>query len=186
MTMMQQGMASLGEGERKLSLTLDRLKRLKEERPRIREELEALEKNVEDKLLQLGWTMEQGEVADCANRKEEAVMIEDVANMTMMEVGLEDDQVEPGSCSLSTWMNEEEPHDDKISIDTCVSFGHLGDGTCAGKGKVSLPRQEDILPWMTMMEPCMKKQGLSTVAGLVEVTCDLVMEGARARDKGGT
>jgi len=50
-------MASLGEGGRKLLLTLDMLKRLKEERPRIRKELEALEKNVEDKLLQLGWTM---------------------------------------------------------------------------------------------------------------------------------
>ena len=80
----------------------------------------------------------------------------------------------------------EEPHDDEVSIDTCVSFGHLEDGPCAGKGKASLPRQEDILPWMTMMEPCMEEQGLSVVGKLVGVTCDLMMKGARTRDKGGT
>ena len=115
---------------------------------------------------------------------------EDVASLTTMKDELEDDQVELGSCSLSTCMDEvthmEEPHDDEVSIGTCVSFGHLGDGPCARKGKVSLPRQEDILPWMTMMEPCMEKQGLSTVARLARATCDLVMGGARARDEGGT
>jgi len=188
--MMQQGMASLGEGERKLLLTVDRLKRLKEERPRIREELEALERNVEEELLQLSWAMKQDEVACCANKEEEAMVDEDVADLTMMEAKLEVDQVEPGSCSLSAWMDEdthmEEPHDDEVSIDTCVSFGHLGDGPCAEKGKASLPRLGDILPWMTMMEPCMEKQGLSTIAGLVGVTCDLMMKGARTRDKGGT
>ena len=52
----------------------------------------------EDKLLQLGWTMEQGEIADCANKEEEAVIVEDVADMTMMEDELEDNQVELGSC----------------------------------------------------------------------------------------
>lgn len=179
-------MASLGEGGRNLLLTLDRLKGLKEERPRIRKELEALEKNVEGELLQLGWTMEQGEVADCATKEEEVMMIEDVANMNMMEDELEDDQVEPRSCSWSTWMNKEEPHDDEVSIDTCVSFGHLEDGPYAGKGKVSLPRQGSILPWMSMMKPCMRKQGLSIVARLVGVTCGLMMKGARTRDKGGT
>jgi len=92
-------MASLGEGGRKLLLTLDRLKRLKEERPRIREELEALEKNVKDELLQLGWTMEQDEVAGCANKGEEVV--EDVADVTTMEGELEVDQVGPGSCSTA-------------------------------------------------------------------------------------
>jgi len=138
----QQGMASLGEGERKLLLTLDRLRRLKEERPRICEELEALERNVEEELLQLSWEMKQDEVAYCANKEEEAVIDEDVADMTTMEDELEDDQVKPGSCSLSTWLNEEEPHDDE--------------------------------------------QGLSVVGKLVGVTCDLVMEDARTRDKGGT
>ena len=60
-------MESLEECEGKLLLTLYRLKRLKEENPRIRDKLEVLEKNVEDELLQLGWTMEQDEVANCAN-----------------------------------------------------------------------------------------------------------------------
>jgi len=205
--------------------------------------------------------MEQDEVASCANQEQGIVMVEDVEDLTMMEVGLEDDQVkpgscslwtwagedthmkephddedmveaelevdqvEPGSCSLSTWMDEDthmgkphdedsmeaelegdqvepgscslstwmggvthmkEPHIDKVSMDICVSFGHLEDGLCAGKGKISLPRQEDILPWMTMMEPCMKEQGLLPTEGLVEVACNLMMEGTRARDKGGT
>ena len=130
--------------------------------------------------------MEQDEVADCVDREEESVTIEDVADMTMMEDELEDDQVGPGSCSLWTWMNEEEPHDDEVSIDTCVSFGHLVDGPYAGRGKASLPMLGRISPWMTMMEPCMEKQGLSVVAGLVEVVCDLIIEGTKALDKGGT
>jgi len=37
-----------------------------------------------------------------------------------------------------------------------------------------------------MMRPCMEKQGLLTVAGLFGVVCDLMIEGTRARDKGGT
>ena len=134
--------------------------------------------------------MEQDEVADCADKEEEAVMIEDVAYVTTMEDELEIDQVGPGSCSLQTWMDEdthmEEPHDDGVSIDTCVSFGHLVDGPYAGKGKASFPMLGRILPWMTMMEPCMEKQGLLIVAGLVGVVCDLMVEGAKARDNGGT
>jgi len=59
-----------------------------------------LEKNVEDELFQLGWTMEHDEVADCADKEEEAVMIEDVADVTMIEDELEIDQVGLGSCSL--------------------------------------------------------------------------------------
>src|ERR1700727_1493615 len=89
---------------------------MKEENPQIREKLAVLEKNVEDELLQLGWTMEQDEVADCIDKEEEAVIVEDVADMTMMEDELEIDQVGPGSCSLQTCMDEgtlmEEPHDD--------------------------------------------------------------------------
>jgi len=89
------------------------------------------------------------------------VIVEDVANMAMMEDELEADQVEPGSCSLWTWRNEdthmEEPHDDEVSIDTCVSFGHLVDEPYAGKGKVSLLMIGSILPWMSMMRPCMEK-----------------------------
>jgi len=78
-------MAGLEECEGKLLLTLYRLKRMKEENPRIRKELEVLEKNVEDKLLQLGWTMEQDEVADCANKEEEAVIAENVADVTPLQ-----------------------------------------------------------------------------------------------------
>ena len=44
--------------------------------------------------------MEQDEVANCADKKEEAVMIEDVTYVTTMEDELEIDQVGPGSCSL--------------------------------------------------------------------------------------
>ena len=104
---------------------------MKEKNPRIRKELEVLEANLEDELLQLGWTMEQDEVANCANQEEEAMMIEDVANMTTMENELEIGQVGPGSCSFWAWMDEgthmEEPHDDDVStIDTCVSFELFG------------------------------------------------------------
>ena len=135
--------------------------------------------------------MEQDEVADCANKEEEAMIIEDVADVTTMEDELEIDQVGPGSCSLQTWMNEdthmEEPHYDDVSIiDTCVLVEHLVDEPYAGKNKVILPMQGSILTWMSMMRPCMEKQGLLTVAGLVGVVCNLMVEGTRARDKGGT
>ena len=90
-------MASLEGCEGKLLLTLYRLKQMKEENPGIQKELEVLEKNVEDELLQLGWTMEQDEVADCADKEEEAMMFEDVADATTMEGELEIDQVGPGS-----------------------------------------------------------------------------------------
>jgi len=89
-------MAGLEECEGKLLLTLYRLKRMKEENPRIHEKLPVLEKNVEDELLQLGWVMEQDEVADCATKEEEVVIVEDVADMIMMEDELEIDQVGPG------------------------------------------------------------------------------------------
>ena len=72
-------MVGLEECKGKLLLTLYMLKQLKEESCRIWKELEVLEKNVEYELLQLGWTMEQDEVLDCANKEEEAVMIQDVA-----------------------------------------------------------------------------------------------------------
>ena len=81
----------------------------------------------------------------------------------------------------------EEPHDDDVSIiDTCVSLEHLVDEPYAGKGKINLPMLRRILPWMTMMRPCMEKQGLLTITGLVGVFCDLMVEGTKARDKGGT
>ena len=154
---------------------------MKEENPRIRKELEVLEKNVEDKLLQLGWTMEKDEVADCANKEEEAMMIEDVVDVTTMDDELEIYQVGPRSCSLQTWMD-----DDISTIHTCVSFEHLVDEPHAGKRKISLLMQGSILPWMSMMRHCMEKQGLFTVAGLIGVFCDLMIEGIRAREKGGT
>jgi len=141
---------------------------MKEENPRIRKELEVLERNVEDELLQLGWTMEQDEVVDCANQEEEAVMIEDVTYVTTLEDELEIDQVGPGSCSLHTWMEEdtnmEDPHDDVSTIDTCVSFEHLVDGPYAGMSKISFLMQGRILPWMSTMRPCMEKKGLLTIA----------------------
>jgi len=55
----------------------------------------------------------------------------------------------------------EEPHDhgdDVSTIDTCVSFEYLVDGPYARKSKVNLPMQGCILPWMSMMRPCMEKQ----------------------------
>lgn len=147
-------------------------------------------KNVEDELLQLGWTMEQVEVADCATKEEEVMMTEDVADMTVTEDELEIDQVGPGSCSLHTCVDEgtlmEKPHDDDSTFDTCVSFGHLVDGPCAGKGKASLPMLWSILPWVFMMRPCIKKQGFFMLARLVGVVCDLVAEGTKTCDKGGT
>jgi len=211
----EQGMASLEEGEGKLLLTLYRLKRLMKEHPRIREELAVLQENVEDELLQLGWIMEQDRVADYTTEEEEVLMTDDVADMTVTEDGLELDQVGPGSCSLHTYIYEdtcmEEHHDDEdmmddklednqveqgscnlstwmdeVSIGTCVSFGHLVDGPCAGRGKTSLPMLWSILPWVFMMEPCMEKQGLLMFAGLVGVCCDLMAEGTKTRDKGGT
>ena len=149
-----------------------------------------MEKNVEDELFQLGWTMEHDEVADCADKEEEAMMIEDVAYVTTIEDELEIDQFGPRSYSLQTWMDEdthmEEPHDDVSTIDTCVSFEHLVDGPYVGKGKASLPMLGSILPWMSTMRPCMEKQGLLTVVGLVGFVCDLMVEGTKARDKGGT
>jgi len=82
--------------------------------------------------------------------------------------------------------HKEEPHDDDVIIfDTCVSFEHLVDGPYARKGKVSLSMLGTILPWMSMMTPRMEKQGLLTIAGLVGVVCDLMIEGTKARDKGG-
>jgi len=80
----------------------------------------------------------------------------------------------------------EEPHDNEGSSGTCVSFGHLVDGPGAGRGKISLSMLKDISPWMCLMRLCMKKQGLTAVAELVGITCDLMVRGARARDKGGT
>jgi len=47
-------MAGLEECEGKLLLILYSLKQMKEENPQIRDKLEVLERNVEDKLLQLG------------------------------------------------------------------------------------------------------------------------------------
>ena len=116
---------------------------------------------------------------------------EDVADVATMEDELDIDQVGPGSCNLQTWMDGDthmdEPHDDDVSIiDTCVSLEHLVDEPHAGKSKVSLPMQESILPWMSMMRHCMERQGLLIVAGLVGVVCDHVAEGTKACDKGGT
>ena len=110
--------------------------------------------------------------------------------MTMMEDELAIDQVGPGSCSLQTWMDEDthmkEPHHDEVSINTCVSLENLVDGSYVGKRNTKLLMQGSILPWMSMMRPCMEKQGLLIVAGLFGVVCDLVGEGTKARDKGGT
>lgn len=135
--------------------------------------------------------MGQDEVTNCANKEEEVVIVEYVADVTTMEDELEIDQVGPGLCSLQTWMDEdthmEEPHDDDVSnINTCVSLEHLVDEPYVGKSKVSLVMQGSILPWMSIMRPCMEKQGLLTVARLVAFVCDLVTKRKKAHDKGGT
>ena len=130
----------------------------------------------------------------CSKIKEELEELKDqygdIADVTTMEDELEIDQVGPRSCSLQTWMDKdthmEEPHDDDVSIiDTCVSLEHLVDEPYARKNKVNLLMQGNIVPWMSMMRPCMEKQGLLTIVVLVGVTCDLMIEGAKARDKGG-
>ena len=155
------------------------------EHPRIHEEIAALGKDVKE-LLQLGWTMKQEAIADCTAEEEEVLMTKDVANTTVTEDRLELDQVKRGTCSLHTHINEgtlmERPHDDG----TCVSLGHLVDGPGTGRGKISLPMLWRIVPWRCTMKPCMEKQGLTVVAELVGVTCDLMVKVARARDKGGT
>ena len=52
----------------------------------------------------------------------------------------------------------EEPHGDDVStIDTCVSLEHLVDGPYAGDRKSSFLMLGRILPWMSMMRPCMEK-----------------------------
>lgn len=61
---------------------------MKEENPQIRDELEVLEMNVEEELLQLGWAMEQDVATNC-NEEEEAVIYEDVADVTTIEEELE-------------------------------------------------------------------------------------------------
>lgn len=79
----------------------------------------------------------------------------------------------------------EEPHGEASTIYTCVSFELVEDGPYAGKGKVILLMQWRILTWMSMMRPCMEKQGPLIVAELVGVVCDLMAKGANAHDKGG-
>jgi len=116
-------------------------------------------------------------------------MFEDVASMTMMEDELEILQVGVGSCSLQTLVDEEthmgEPHDEVSTTYTCASFELLVDGPYTMKAKISLPMRWRILPWMSTMRPCMERQGPFTVAELVWVVCDLMVEVENSRDKGG-
>jgi len=89
------------------------------------------------------------------------MIVEDVADTTMMEEELESVQVGPGSCHLQTLVNEdthmEEPHDEVSIIDTYVSVEILQDEPYAGKSKISFLMQGRILPWMSMMRPCVGK-----------------------------
>jgi len=78
----------------------------------------------------------------------------------------------------------EKPHDE-VSSYTYVSFELLVDGPYEGKCKISFLMQWSIVPWMSMVRPCMEKQGPLIVAGLVGFFCDLMTEGTKARDKGG-
>ena len=73
---------------------------MKEENPQIRDELEVLERNVEDELLWLCWAMEHAAATDYDDEEEKAVMFEDVVDTTMMEDELEIVQVGLGYCSL--------------------------------------------------------------------------------------
>lgn len=79
----------------------------------------------------------------------------------------------------------EEPHDEVSITDTCISFELLVDGSYLGKGKVSLPMQWKILPWISTMRPCIKRQWPLTAAKLVEVVYEFIVEGVNAHDKGG-
>ena len=63
-------------------------------------------------------------------------------------------------------------------------IGTFVDGPYAGKNKISFPMRWRILQWMSTMRPCMEKQGPLTIAELVGVVCDLMVEVANARDKG--
>lgn len=51
-------MASWEECNGRLLLNLYRFRHMKEENPQIQDELEVLERNVEEDLLRLGWAME--------------------------------------------------------------------------------------------------------------------------------
>ena len=134
---------------------------MKEENPRIRDELEVLERNVKDELLQLGCAMEQVAAANCNDKEEDAMMFEDVADMIWMEDELEIFQVGPGSCNSQTLVDEdthmEKPHDKVSTTDTCVSSELLVDGPYAGKCKISLLMQWRIIPWISTVRPCMEK-----------------------------
>jgi len=116
---------------------------MNEENPRVRDELEVLEINVENERLRLGWAMDQDVATDCDNDEEEVMMYEDVADMTTMEEELEFSQVGQRSYIMLTLVDEdthmEEPHGEvSIPITTCVSFELLEDGPYAGKAKDNL------------------------------------------------
>ena len=148
-------MAGLEEFQGRLLPTLYRLKRMKELNPQIPDELEFMERNIEDELTRFGWAMEQDVAVDYNDEEEDVAMFEDVAGMTTMEDELEIVQDVLGSCSLQTLVDEdthmEEPHDEVSTIYTCISLELLVDGPYAGKGEISFPMRWRVLPWMSTM-----------------------------------
>jgi len=118
---------------------------------------------------------------------------EDVVGMTTMEEELEAPlitQVGLGSYISQTLIDEgphmEDPHDEVCIDVTLVSLELLEDGPYEGMTKGSLPMQWKTLPWMTTMRPYALRQGTLIVTELVGEICDLMEEGANARDNGGT
>ena len=113
----------------------------------------------------------------------------DVANVTMIEEEL-DEQVVPGSNTSKALMRMEDTHLRSLRGDmTCVSWKHKEDGPNMGMRKkmTSLPTPLMITPWMPTMRPCtLMEQGTWDDANLVGAICDLTLDGANARDKGGT
>lgn len=79
----------------------------------------------------------------------------------------------------------EESHDVVSTTYTCVSLELLVDWPYAWKGKISFPMQWRVLPWMSMMIPCMERQGPLTFVEIVGAICELMVEGANTHGKGG-
>lgn len=59
-------------------------------------------------------------------------------------------------------------------------------GPYARKAKDNLSMHWTTLPWMSTMRPSVEKQGTLIIVELVGAFCNLVAEGAKGRDKGGT
>jgi hypothetical protein len=176
--MEEQDLASLGEGGRKLLSTLHRLRRMKEEKLRIREGLTALEKNVEKELLELCRGMEQDrimrrmidETADGNDEEEEVPRTEDITDRDVTEGRLELNQAEQrpdcGHTSMVEGALAKRPRDNIAN----GSNEHLVEGPRTGKDKIRLPVPEGTLPWGCTTELWANKQEVTAVGEKEPVT----------------